>query len=443
MPDKQHRRKKIGLAALASLLVYCVPIVAAYPLMLYSLGIIVVPLLGSGKPVWIAGWAAWHLAITYCLARWLLHGRRSFLGLGIAIGVVPVATIQGLVLNDLLRDRTQEMIEARLPETGHWEKACEVEGYSLARVPATPEALAQGRVWIAAEPLDGFRLLDASDCSIDETERIPDNAENLQFRFAGIDGKVVYCLGPWKAQDCFYSEPGRERPLKLERRDGALHSYVIISGDGEWLAWQNALELEEDTFVQHAYLQKTSGDGLWRVPLSPEVRALPIGLTDFDDSSQALTFLVGEGQIVTVSKDGEILSGPTDVLDCWVQDHAGTRNGWLCDPSRGRSDVVEWDLNGTHGSYEKTSSFGYDPAVSNADGTLIGIATGGEVGHMAIAYASVSVLRASDAEVIFQHHLDVFNQSPDTPVIRFLGDHYLAYSHANAVRVFAIPDGAE
>ena len=269
MPDNQHRRKKIGLAALASLLVYCVPFVAAYPLMPYSLGVIVVPLLVSGKPVWIAAWAVWHLAIIYCLARWLLHGRRSVLGLGIAIGIAPVVTIQGLVLHDSLRDHTQEMIGARLPETGHWEQVCEVEGYSLAQVPATPEALAQGRVWIAAEPFDGFRLLDTSECSIDEAERIPGGAENREFRFAGIDGKVVYCLGPWKARDCFYSEPGREHPLRLERRDGALHSYVIISRDGEWLAWQNKLELEEDIFVKHVYLQKTSGDGLWRVPLSP------------------------------------------------------------------------------------------------------------------------------------------------------------------------------
>ena len=202
MPEAYHRLQAVALAILASLLVYCVPVFAAYPFMPYPFGVIVALLLESEGPPVIAGWIAWHLVILYCLSRGFLQGRRHYMSLGIGIGLGGVAIIQGLILHDLFKDHQQEMVETRLPEAGNWAQRCEVEGYRLARVPPAPERLEQGLVWVEQTRPRKLKQLNAVTCVVEDADRPAFERRQRQWSQA-IYGTAIRCTSHPVAQEGF------------------------------------------------------------------------------------------------------------------------------------------------------------------------------------------------------------------------------------------------
>ena len=109
---------------------------------------------------------------------------------------------------------------------------------------------------------------------------------------------------------------------------------------------------------------------------------------------------------------------------------------------------MRWRLDSGSGVYDRDPHLGglserfvgVAAAAINPAGNLAGVVTSVNVAHMAWVHDSAFVLRLEDGHELFRRHLELgMAGGPFGPVVVFLGDRHLAFSHQGHMRVFQIP----
>jgi hypothetical protein len=425
-------RRVRRLAALASFLVYFIPLIG--PHALFSVGGMVITdlgLFGEDKELaWVAVDIAFALAqqaLAFGLFAWVLSGRlwRWLTLLPAALAGVWVSNIAYMIVVP-----TWFLLEAdTAPERATWELACTVEDASLLQLRSGADlALTRaGEAWIQREPEGVLSLLRMPGCAIADSRHRRSGTDTVDYAVPG--GRVLHRIRD-KASNLethWFDAGAGAAPVALTKPSEKWWN-PTLSTDASAIAWIESERGGKGRRPVYRVVTRTLAGGEERRFDVPLELFSGLRILAFDAPGPAReggVLLYGGGKLIAeLNLEGEAVWGPLATGDVSAGFDTVLRLGdgwvvWEGYRERGRY-RVQWSLAGGSGLHEVLKGRSIQDVAVDASGRFLAISVSNSL-NLGDVPDSVYVLRVADGAEVQRRYLARYNR---TPVV-FLGSEFL------------------
>lgn len=364
----------------------------------------------------------------------------------VLLGLVwfAVPRLAGVTIPSFVLAEADKTRERALPEV------CGFRGFFATRY-RTPANLSDATPLVLASEVGEPAILHMPDCLVVPLLTGPRPA-NVRYEFAAPGGRLVYRVEqiqpPQESQRWYLAGPGRQ-PFRLLRDDVNAYN-LVLSNDGEWLAWIDWTTRPAGSgpvvVRMHSFLTLAERSLTLELPFGHlELLAL-----ELDANLVILGLYPGWNEGVVASRPGDYYGFDMTGAKVWgPRTPSGIKTaldgirfvggGWVAwrKDSPGLSDHVAWDLGSGLGALRGLRGRRFISVDVSGDGRYIAVSERAHSRFFKGASASVYVVDTQSGSEVFRRNLTGHSNIQ----VRFPGEGFFAYSDDNGfcVKVFRLP----